>query len=149
MVLEHTPGFISSMLWRIDGTPDLAGPDSDPMTAGGTMITEAGGSAFWIITFPPDSSMASVDWALAGPEMAEASPGIAERMEPDSPGMHQTPTIDYATVIRGKLLLELDDGETVELHPGDTVVQRGTRHAWRNPTDEPAAISVVLLGAKT
>ena len=63
--------------------------------------------------------------------------------------MHQTPSLDYVTVIRGKLLLELDDGKTVELHPGDTVVQRGTRHAWRNPTDEPAAISVVLLGAKT
>ena len=148
-VLEHTPGFISSMLWRMDGTPDLTAGDTDPMLAGGSMVTGPGGSAFWIITFPPDSSMASVDWAAAGPEMAEASPGIAERMEPESPGMHQTPTIDYVTVIRGKLLLELDDGETVELNPGDTVVQRGTRHAWRNPTNEPAAISVVLLGAQT
>ena len=149
MVLKHTPVFISSMLWRVEGTPDLNGPDADPMIAGGTMVNEPGGSAFWVITFPPDSVLSSVNWEAAGPEMAEASPGIAERMEPENPGMHQTPTLDYVTVIRGRLLLELDDGETVELHPGDTVVQRGTRHAWRNPTSEPAAISVVLLGAKT
>ena len=86
---------------------------------------------------------------MAGPELVEASPGIAERMEPDNPGMHQTPTVDYVTVVKGMVVLELDDGKAVELHPGDTVVQQGSRHAWRNPAKEPATISVVLLGAKT
>lgn len=152
MVLKHTPGFISSPLWKIERTPDLTELDrDDPIKAGGTMVMPAGGSSFWVITFPPESVMASVDWnpELAGPELAEASPGIAERMEPDSPGMHETPTLDYVTVLQGALVLELDDGESVELHPGDTVVQQGTRHAWRNRSNEPATISVVLLGAKT
>lgn len=151
-VLKHTPGFVSSPLWKIEGTPDLTVRDGvDPMNSGGTMVAEAGGSSFWVITFPPDSVLMSPDWnpAVAGPELGEASPGIADRMEPDNPGMHQTPTVDYATVIKGNLVLELDDGKTVELKPGDTVVQQGARHAWRNPHDEPATISVALLGAKT
>lgn len=32
------------------------------------------------------------------------------------------------------------------LGPGDTVVQDGARHAWRNPFDEPATL-VVLVAA--
>ncbi|BCH35708.1 hypothetical protein MesoLjLc_76380 [Mesorhizobium sp. L-8-10] len=152
MVLKHTPGFVSSPLWKHEGTPDLSRRDgADLMSSGGTMVLPAGGSSFWVITFPPDSVLMSPDWnpAVAGPELGEASPGIAERMEPDNPGMHETPTVDYVTVVRGTVVLELDDGKTVELHPGDTVVQQGTRHAWRNPASEPATISVVLLGAKT
>ena len=31
--------------------------------------------------------------------------------------------------------------------PGDTVIQNGTRHAWRNPYDEPCRMVVVLVGA--
>lgn len=152
MVLRHTPGFVSSPLWRLEGTPDLAAPDrGDAIEGGGTMVLPPGGSSFWVITFPPDAALMSPDWnpSAAGPEIAAASPGIAERMEPDNPGMHETPTVDYVTVTRGTVTLELDDGKTVDLHPGDTVVQQGTRHAWRNRTNEPATISVVLLGAKT
>ena len=43
--------------------------------------------------------------------------------------------------------LELDDGATVTLHPGDTYVQNGTRHRWSNEGDVPAVIAVVLIGA--
>jgi hypothetical protein len=45
------------------------------------------------------------------------------------------------------VVLELDDGASVELGPGDTVVQNGTRHAWRNPFDEPCTIVVAIVGA--
>jgi len=49
--------------------------------------------------------------------------------------------------VSGRVILELDDGATVELGPGDTVIQNGTRHAWRNPYEEPCQIVVVLVGA--
>lgn len=152
MVLQHTAGFVSSPLWRLENTPDLTRRDGrDAIESGGSMVLPPGGSSFWVITFPPDTVLMSPDWnpAVAGPEIAEASPGIGERMEPDNPGMHETPTVDYVTVVTGTVTLELDDGKTVDLKPGDTVVQQGTRHAWRNRTNEPATISVVLLGAKT
>jgi mannose-6-phosphate isomerase-like protein (cupin superfamily) len=150
--MEHTPGFVSSPLWRSEGAPDLTeDATQDLIAAGGSMVLGEGGSSFWVITFPPDSVMMSPDWnpAVAGPEMAEGSPGIAERMEPNNPGMHRTPTVDYVTVIKGPVTLELDDGKSVELQSGDTVVQQGARHAWRNRTEEPVMVSVVLLGAKT
>jgi quercetin dioxygenase-like cupin family protein len=43
--------------------------------------------------------------------------------------------------------LELDDGATVHLRPGDTVVQNGTRHAWRNEGTETARLAVFICGA--
>ena len=80
-------------------------------------------------------------------EMEEKLPGMAAHMEPENPGMHTTASIDYEYVVSGRVVLELDDGATRELGPGDTVIQNGTRHAWRNPYDEPAMMAVVLIAA--
>jgi hypothetical protein len=44
-------------------------------------------------------------------------------------------------------VLELDDGAEVTLHPGDTVVQNGTRHRWRNLGDTPARLALFICGA--
>lgn len=63
--------------------------------------------------------------------------------------MHRTSSLDYGIVISGQLELELDDGRKTLLHPGDIVVQRGTMHLWRNPSDsEPCRIVFVLTQAK-
>lgn len=151
MALEHTPGFVSSPIWVNAGTPDLTRPSEDPMAAPGTLLAVQGGAVFLVVTFPPDKVMMSPDWnpALAMPEHAAAAPGIAETFEPDAPGMHTTPTVDFGTVISGQIVLELDDGETVTLNAGDTFVNQGVRHAWRNPGDAPATVSFVMMGART
>lgn len=60
---------------------------------------------------------------------------------------HRTHTLDYAIMLSGQLDLELDDGATVTLSPGDVVVQRGTVHSWINRGSEPATIAFVLLDA--
>ena len=78
----------------------------------------------------------------------EKLPGMAEHLETENPGMHTTDTVDYEVVISGEVVLELDDGAEVTLKPGDTVIQNGTRHAWRNRTEKPAVLVVVLIGAK-
>jgi mannose-6-phosphate isomerase-like protein (cupin superfamily) len=57
-------------------------------------------------------------------------------------------SLDYDIVIRGKLILELDDGKTVHLRPGDCVIQNGTRHRWINPTSEPCLMASVLIGGQ-
>jgi mannose-6-phosphate isomerase-like protein (cupin superfamily) len=64
----------------------------------------------------------------------------------DGGGWHRTPSIDFVTVVSGKIVLALDE-EEVQLGSGDCVVQRGTRHAWRNPSDEPCVLSVVSMPA--
>jgi quercetin dioxygenase-like cupin family protein len=61
--------------------------------------------------------------------------------------MHTTDTIDFELVVSGEVWLELDDGKEVHLRAGDTVVQNGTRHAWRNKSTEPCRLVVFLAGA--
>lgn len=68
-------------------------------------------------------------------------------MEPDAPGMHTTDTVDLIYVISGAVAMELDDGVEIELIAGNTVVQSGTRHAWRNRGSVPCEVVAVSIGA--
>ena len=62
--------------------------------------------------------------------------------------MHTDPVLVIASEAhRAHAALELDDGATVTLNPGDTVVQNGTRHRWHNPGTVPAVVVAVLIGA--
>ena len=58
--------------------------------------------------------------------------------------MHRTDTLDYDLVFRGKVTLELEDGEVV-LEAGDGVVIPGVEHRWRTGP-EGCILSIVLLG---
>jgi quercetin dioxygenase-like cupin family protein len=59
--------------------------------------------------------------------------------------MHRTVSVDFGVLVSGELELVLDSGETRVMKPGDTVVQRGTNHAWRNthPTESARALFVM------
>ncbi|KAI1616156.1 hypothetical protein EDD36DRAFT_484005 [Exophiala viscosa] len=46
--------------------------------------------------------------------------------------MHRTVSLDYGVVLEGEVELVLDSGEVRLLRRGDTAIQRGTNHAWRN-----------------
>ena len=51
--------------------------------------------------------------------------------------------------VQGKLILILDDGTEKEFStPGDTIVQRGTMHAWRNPGPEWTRWVSIVVDAK-
>jgi quercetin dioxygenase-like cupin family protein len=78
------------------------------------------------------------------PEMGAQAAGKAERRHP---GMHRTRTVDYCVVLSGEIWAVLDEGEAL-LRAGDCLVQRGTRHAWSNRTEEPCVIAFVLVAAK-
>jgi quercetin dioxygenase-like cupin family protein len=79
-------------------------------------------------------------------ELEERLPGRSKRMGDDQAGVHRTATVDFIVVLSGRISLELDDG-VVELAAGDCLVQNGTRHAWRNNTDQPCTLAVVLIGS--
>lgn len=56
-------------------------------------------------------------------------------MNPDSLSpMHRTVSLDYGVVIEGEVDLVLDSGEVRHMKRGDIAIQRGTMHAWRNPS---------------
>jgi|SRR5665213_1503882 len=61
--------------------------------------------------------------------------------------MHRTRTLDYVVVIKGEIVLVLDDSE-VTLRQGDVVVQRGTDHAWENRANEPARMAFFHIDAQ-
>ncbi|KAF9568427.1 hypothetical protein CPC08DRAFT_813479 [Agrocybe pediades] len=62
--------------------------------------------------------------------------------------MHRTCSLDYNILVAGELVLINEDGTEKHLkNPGDVVIQRGTMHAWRNPTNEWARWITVLIAA--
>ena len=48
--------------------------------------------------------------------------------------MHRTMTVDTIVVVEGDVEITLDSGEMRRLKAGDSLVQRGTMHKWRNVT---------------
>lgn len=135
-------------LWGADGPMRFPDDGSRPPSA--KYFPPVGGYRVEMFSVPPATTatdLAGLDIPAAFAEMETLLPGLAAYMEPDSPGMHTTATVDFEYVISGRCVLELDDGATVELGPGDTVVQNGTRHAWRNPFSEACVLLVVLVGA--
>lgn len=144
---QAIPGMDTTMIWA--STPEAITPSSiDPTSTVTRHVAGPGESRFVIVTFPPDSVFNSADFdpAAAQAEHLLVSPDLVARFEPENPGMHFTPTVDYIIVLKGEVILELDEGVMVPLKVGDTVVQNATRHAWRNPGSEPTTLCVVMIG---
>ncbi|KZF19699.1 kinase-like protein [Xylona heveae TC161] len=79
------------------------------------------------------------------------STGATARYVDFPPGpsvMHRTVSLDFGIVIKGEIVLELDDGAEKLVKEGDVVVQRGTIHAWHNRSDKNTRMLFVLLPAK-
>ncbi|AMO59097.1 cupin [Mycolicibacterium phlei] len=142
------PGFQNVLLWGGDEPPKF--PDDGSMPRWHSYFPPIGGFRFAILTLPPSNAPAAppADLDAAMAEMEEKLPGMLGYMDYSDPGMHTTDTIDFEVVLEGTIVLELDDGAEVTLKPGDTVVQNGTRHRWRNPGDTPARMAVFLCGAE-
>lgn len=64
------------------------------------------------------------------------------------PGMHQHDTCDYLTVVSGTITFIVETGE-VTLYAGDTLVNRGSMHAWENRGDEVAILTSTSVAAKS
>ena len=134
-------------IWGADSAPTF--PDDGSPHPFTTYFPPVGGFRFVFFTVPPESAMPSGQFYAGGAleELEKKMPGLIAHMEPDSPGMHTSNTIDFEYIISGEVWLELDDGVEVHLRPGDTVVQNGTRHAWRNRGSEPCLMALCLIGA--
>jgi mannose-6-phosphate isomerase-like protein (cupin superfamily) len=147
VTLDLVPGAEFYQIWGADSPPHFPGDGSVPAPT--SYFPGVGGFRFTLFTVSPDSTVLAqdLDIGAAIEEMETKLPGLAGHMEPDNPGMHTTATVDFEFVVSGRVVLELDDGAVRELSAGDTVVQNGTRHAWRNPYDETCVMVAVLVGA--
>jgi mannose-6-phosphate isomerase-like protein (cupin superfamily) len=126
-------------------------PNDGAMPSNDEYFPPPGGFRFGFFTLPPAGTGLPpderFDASSALTEMEERLPGLVKYMEPDAPGMHTTPTVDIDLVISGQVILELDNDAMVTLGPGDTVVQNGTRHRWRNEGTTPATLAYFICGA--
>jgi mannose-6-phosphate isomerase-like protein (cupin superfamily) len=133
-------------LWGGDKTPQF--PDDGSMPAWHTYFPPVGGFRFGMISVPPGAELPVADAEEAVADIEAKLPGLIRYMDPSDPGMHATDTIDFEVVLEGTIVLELDDGAEMTLHAGDTVVQNGTRHRWKNPGDTTARMALFVCGAE-
>lgn len=138
------PGFASHRLWVTDRTPIPLKNVRESLSTPHRLEPPPGGSVCRIVTFPPDASFSG---KVGGREVrayfaAMGSPGASTYSgQAPHPYMQKTRTLDLCLVLEGEITLILDTQE-VQLKAGDTVVQRGTNHAWSNRSDKPCIVAI-------
>lgn len=126
-VVANTPTMVVTNLWRHDEVPVVNdGPADDSLDGQVPLAPPPNGSIFRMVEFPPDHHWQG-------------------REDGPSDQVHATPSLDYAIVLQGEIWAVLDEGETL-MRPGDVLIQRGTRHAWSNRSEEQAVVAFVLIG---
>ncbi len=70
---------------------------------------------------------------------------VVDMLPNASSPLHRTNSIDYGIVISGKIELELDNQVFKTIEEGGIIVQRGTIHKWRNPSDSEICRIVFVL----
>lgn len=137
------PGYAATRIWVTDRTPARIKGVSETLHLPHTLEPPPGGSVCRVVDFPPDASFLGRVGAreVAAFFAAMGSPG-ASTYAPDAPHpyMQKTRTLDFCLVLEGEITLVLDTQE-VHLTAGDTVVQRGTNHAWSNRSGKNCRIA--------
>jgi mannose-6-phosphate isomerase-like protein (cupin superfamily) len=138
------PGFASTRIWVTDATPARMKGIRDTVHMPHTLEPPPRGSVCRIVTFPPDAvfrgkvgtlEVEAYFSAMGSPQASTYGPGAPH------PYMQKTRTLDFCLVLEGEITLVLDS-EEVQLTAGDTVIQRGTNHAWSNRSDAPCVIAI-------
>jgi mannose-6-phosphate isomerase-like protein (cupin superfamily) len=130
-------------MWVSHGTPVSLKNLRETLHMPHTLEPPARGSVCRVVTFPPDHTFIG----KVGQKEVQAyfdamgSPGASTySSNAPHPYMQKTRTLDFCLVIEGEITLVLDT-EEVKLSAGDTVVQRGTNHAWSNRSGKPCVIA--------
>ncbi len=141
------PGYGWHRLWSWDNIPGV--PNSGVEPDGPDHFPPPDGVRFIVFTVPPGTvtAQADLDMESAKLELEEKFPGRATHMESHQTGLHTTATIDFIYVAHGEIWLELDDKQEIHLKTGDSLVQNGVRHAWRNHSTKPCTMVVTIVGA--
>jgi len=138
------PGFLSERIWVTDASPPRIGTYRDAVLHyPHTLEPPRGGSVCRIVTFPPDDAFRGKVGAaeIESYFRAMGSPSASTySIRAPHPYMQKTPTLDFCLVLDGEITLVLDTTE-VRLKAGDTVVQRGTNHAWSNRSTRSCRIA--------
>ena len=144
------PGYASTRIWVTDRTPARIEGITETLHMPHTIEPPSGGSVCRIVTFPPDDIWKRKVGARGVNDFfaAMGSPNASTySAAAPHPYMQKTRTLDFCLVLEGEITLVLDT-EEVHLQAGDTVVQRGTNHAWSNRSGTPCTIAFSLHDGK-
>jgi mannose-6-phosphate isomerase-like protein (cupin superfamily) len=136
------PGYTSTRIWVTEGTPVHLKGLRESLHLPHALEPPPAGSVCRVVTFPPDESYGKVGAKEVQAYFeAMGSPGASTySATAPHPYMQKTRTLDFCLVIEGEITLVLDT-EEVQLKAGDTVVQRGTNHAWSNRSNGNCVIA--------
>lgn len=143
--VDARPGYRVTNLWctsrgtRFDADDSIAHHQGVQPPTGGTVLR--------VIDVPPESADKEVHRQAIEATFKSMFSDAHRESSPTSqvhPGMHQTPTVDYAIMLDGEITAIFDTCETV-MRAGDVLIQRGTHHAWANRSGRPARIAFVLV----
>ncbi len=141
------PGFAATRLWVTNATP--ARIQNETLNTPHTIEPPKAGSLCRYLQIPPDAAwQGKVDSkAVQHYFAAMGSPGASTYSAgAPHPYMQKTRTLDFALIIEGEVTLVLDLDE-VHLSAGDTVVLRGSNHAWSNRSSQPCLIALSMHDA--
>ena len=140
------PGYASTRMWVTTASPPTIEKQYRDalLLLPQMMVPPPLGSLCRIVTIPPDASwhgkvgtgeVTAFFQQMGAPRASTFSPRAPH------PYMQKTSTLDFCLILEGEVTLVLDS-EEVALAAGDTVVQRGTNHAWSNRSDKPCRIAI-------
>lgn len=137
------PGFASTRIWVTDRTPARIEGVRETLDAPHTLEPPPGGSVCRVIVFPPDESYGKVGAREVEAYFRAMGSPQASTFARDAPHpyMQRTDTLDFCLVLEGEITLVLDTGE-VAVSAGDTVVNRGSNHAWSNRSGKPCVVAI-------
>jgi quercetin dioxygenase-like cupin family protein len=135
-------------LWATSEFPPDNTIEGDRSAGISTREPLPGGLIYRALEIPPDTT----DTAQHRRVLADLNHQVQQKHEPTEadlarhPSMHRTDTLDCITCVLGEIYLVTDTDE-VPMRPGDTVVIRGTNHAWSNRSDSPCLLVGTMVDA--
>jgi len=140
------PGFASQRMWVTEDTP--AAIVLETLHLPHTIEPPRNGSVLRVVTFPPDESWKGTvgEREVRAYFEAMGSPGAcAYSSAAPHPYMQKTRALDFAIVLEGEIVLQLDTQE-VRMKAGEIAVVRGGSHAWSNRSNHPAVVAIASHG---
>lgn len=113
------------------------------------LFPAAGGFRFWIFTIPahcaPLEPGEATDAELAA--IRALDPERAARLAAIPGGFASADTVEWIVVLSGEVEYLLPDGQCFSLKQGDSIVQIGAMHRWRNVRDQVCVMAASAIGA--
>ncbi|MCY0857820.1 cupin domain-containing protein [Cupriavidus sp. D39] len=147
--VQHNPGiFYRATLWSAAEVPVDNSIEGDRAISITTREPLPGGLLYRALEIPPDTA----DNAHHIEELRKLNVEVQQKHAPTAedlarhPSMHRTDTLDCITCVKGEIYLVTDVDERL-MRPGDSVIIRGTNHAWSNRSDQPCLLVGCMIDA--